>query len=249
MGCATRRSTRTNATMSARADAEHREARCRQPRPGLAAFEQPQDQQGAAAGDEDRSGEVDLLLARFELLVEVAHDQPGGQQAERDVDREDPAPGVEIGEYAADDRPDHRGDRPHAGQVALGLRPLGEGVHVAGDGDRHRGDGSRAEALDRTEEDEGEHVHGQAAEDRADQEQADPDEHDPLASVDVGETAVDGHGDRLRQQIDREQPGELVEAAEVAHDRRAPRWRGSWPRGRSGPWRSSGRGGPVRARI
>ena len=37
-----------------------------------------------------------------------------------------------------------------------------------------------------------------------------------LRPNDVGELAVDRHGDRLGQQVDREQPRELGEAAEVA---------------------------------
>ena len=47
-----------------------------------------------------------------------------------------------------------------------------------------------------------------------------PTQHHRLAPVEVGELGVDRHRDRLRQQVDREQPGELGEAAEVADDRR-----------------------------
>ena len=61
---------------------------------------------------------------------------------------------------------------------------------------------------------------GDAAQDRADQEQADAEQHHRLAAEQVGELAVDRHGDRLGQQVDREQPRELGEAAEVGDDRR-----------------------------
>ena len=72
--------------------------------------------------------------------------------------------------------------RPDAGQVALRLRPLGEGVDVAGDGDAHRLHRARAQPLQRAEHDERRHAPGEPAQDRAEQEQRDAEQHDRLAT-------------------------------------------------------------------
>ena len=64
------------------------------------------------------------------------------------------------------------------------------------------------------------HAPGQRAQHRAEQEHPDAVVHQRLAAELVGELAVDRHGRGLREQVDREQPRELPEAAEVPHDRR-----------------------------
>jgi hypothetical protein len=64
---------------------------------------------------------------------------------------------------------------------------------------------------------------GRAAERRAGQEDHQGDlEHD-LAAVKVAELAVHGRHRRLRQQIRGDHPGDVVEASEVADDRRQRR--------------------------
>ena len=107
------------------------------------------------------------------LLVEVADDQGGGEQRERHVDEEDPPPDAELGEDPAEGRSDDRGDGPHRGDVALDGGPLGHGVDVARDGDRHRLDGAGAEALQGAERDQRGHAPGEAAEHGPDEEQRD----------------------------------------------------------------------------
>ena len=100
------------------------------------------------------------------------HERGGG--ADRDVDEEDPAPVDVVGEDAAERGPDHRGDAPDAGDVALHLGPLGQGVEVADDRHRHRLDGARTEALQRPEDDQRRHAPGEAAEHRAEHESPTP---------------------------------------------------------------------------
>ena len=51
-------------------------------------------------------------------------------------------------------------------------------------------------------------------------EQPDAEQHHRLAAVEVGDLAVDRDGHRLGEQVDREQPGERREAAEVVDHRR-----------------------------
>ena len=169
---------------------------------------------------------VDLRRAAVDRFVEPPHDHPRGQHAERDVDEEDPPPGDVLAEDAAERRPDHRGDPPDAGQVALDLGAFLDGVEVADDGDGHRLDGAGAETLHGPER------RSAPACSRRRPHRTEPtrnsrdaEQHDRLAAEQVGELGVDRHRDRLRQQVDREQPRELREAADVLARSTARRWR------------------------
>ena len=68
-------------------------------------------------------------------------------KGQRDVHEEDPAPVQDLDEDPAEGRPDHRGDGPDTGHVALDGRALGQRVQVADDGHRGRHDGAGAQAL------------------------------------------------------------------------------------------------------
>jgi len=109
-------------------------------------------------------------------------------------------------------------DSPDAGEVALHPRPLGDGVDVPGDGDRHRLHRTGTEPLDRAERDEDRHAPGEPTQDRAEQEEPDAEQDQRFAAHGVGQLGVDRHGDRLGEEIDGEQPGELREAAQVLDD-------------------------------
>jgi hypothetical protein len=158
------------------------------------------------------------VFAVLHGFVEGAHDHPPGDEAQGNVDEEDPAPGGEFGEHAAEGGPDDGGDRPHAGEVTLGFGALGDGVDVAGDGDRHGHDGAGAEALHGPEGDQGGHAPGEAAEDRAEQEDGDAEQENRFAADDIGQLGVDRHRHGLGEQVDGEQPWELRESADVFHD-------------------------------
>ena len=77
------------------------------------------------------SDHVDLRprvdLAR---LGDDAHGQHDGRDHQRQVDREDPAPGGGVHELAADERPQHRPDPPHAVQAPT-ARPRSSGGKTA----------------------------------------------------------------------------------------------------------------------
>ena len=202
------------------AGGEHGDARGRGPGPGLAALQDTEDEQGHRAHQQDRARVVDAVPATLDAFVEVPPDQHAGEEAERHVDEEDPAPEVQLGEEAAERRSDDRGRAPDAGDVALDPGPLRDGVDVAGDGDRHRLDRAGAEALQGTEGDERRHAPRQAAQDGTQQKDPDAEQHERLSADRVGELRVDRDRHGLGEQVDREQPGERGEPAELADDRR-----------------------------
>ena len=94
---------------------------------------------------------------------------------------------------------------------------------LADDGEAHRDEPARADALDGPEGDQHRQVLGQAAEHRADEEDDDGDPEDPGPPVDVAELAEHRRRHRLEQQVGRHDPGEVLEAAEIADDRRERR--------------------------
>ena len=72
------------------------------PVPGDAALEQAEDQQREPGGEQHRTGEVELVLAPYDLLVEAAPAaSSAASAAERDVDEEDPPPAEVLGEQSA----------------------------------------------------------------------------------------------------------------------------------------------------
>jgi hypothetical protein len=199
---------------------EHGDARRGVPRPGLATLQHAEHHQAHAAGEEEGSEVVDAVRPAVHGLVEVPHEQRGGEQAQGHVDPEDPAPRTQLREHPAQRGADDRRDGPDTGDVALGGGALGDGVDVAGDRDRDGGDRAGAQALDHPEGDEGGHAPGQPAQHAADEEQADPEQDDRFAADRVGELRVDRDRHGLGQQVHREQPRELGEPADVADDRR-----------------------------
>jgi hypothetical protein len=191
----------------------------REPSPPHPALQQPKNQQGRPGDEQGRTGHVDPMTLTIDLLIELAEQRPGGHQAERHVDEEDPAPVEKVDEHSAEGGADHRRDGPDTGHVALDLGPLLDRVDVPDDGHRGRLDRAGAQSLQGAEGDQRRHAPGQTAQDRAGDERPDPDQHHRLAADLVGELAEDRHGHGLGQQIDREQPRELGEAAEIVDDR------------------------------
>ena len=116
--------------------------------------------------------------------------------------------------------PDDRRAAPHGAEQALDLGALGRRVDVADDreGDRLKGPG--AQALDRPEDDQLDHRGREAARDRRDDEDDQPEHEDRLAAVHVGELAEQRHRRRCGQEVAREDPRVLGEAAQLADDRR-----------------------------
>ena len=202
-----------------RAGEEH-EALGRRPRPGDSAFEQREDQHRDRGGEHGRAGHVDPMAAALDMLMQVAVNEHDRRKPQRDVEEEDPAPRPVLGEEAADQGTDDRGHAPHARDVTLDPPPLRRLVQVSDDRRRHREDRACSDPLHAAEDDQREHAPGDAAEHRADEEDPDPEQQQRLPAEDVGEAPVDRHEHGLREQVDREEPGKLVEPTEVANDLR-----------------------------
>src|SRR5262249_51169984 len=150
-------------------------------------------------------------------------DDDEGDDPDRQVDVEDPAPGEVVDEEAAEQRADHRGyaeDRP---EEPLVLAALARRHDVADDGDGRDDQAAGADSLERAEGDQLAYVLADSAQRRADQEDDDRDLEDELPSVEVAELAVDRAGDRRREEVCGHHPGEVLDPAEVADDRRQRR--------------------------
>src|SRR2546425_4749271 len=106
-----------------------------------------------------------------------------------------------VREPAPERRADHGREPEYAAQEPLPPAALGGRVQISDHRERVRENGPSAQALDRAEEDELEHVLRYAREDRADQEQNDRREDEGLAPVDIGELAVDRNHDSRSKEV------------------------------------------------
>ena len=202
------------------ARAERREARRRVPLPRLPTAEDRQHQQRQPQRQQYRARIVDGSRPAVGVLVEAPQHHPRRKKAKRHVEHEDAAPDTHFGEQPAEGRADHRCDGPHAGDVPLHFRPLGERVDVGDDCDRHRLHRTGTDPLHRAGDDQRGHRPRRRTEDRAEKENADACQDHRLAAVHVGELRVERRRHSLREQIAREQPGKQREVAEFADDRR-----------------------------
>ena len=213
----------TNSASRTKPTHGHDHDRSGAPRVRRAAEARERDDRRERAGEQHGAAIVDRVLDAVRMRVEDGGDHEQRERADRQVDVEDPAPGEVVDEEAADQRPDHRGDAEHRAEHALVLAAVARRDDVADDGDRRHQQAARAEALEAAERDQLGHVLRDAAERGADEEGHDRDlEHD-LASVEVAELPVQRAGHRRREQVGGHDPGQVLEAAEVADDRRQRR--------------------------
>ena len=169
------------------------------------------------------------------LLERELHDD-GGENAEGHVDVEDPAPRELVGDEPADDRPDHARNPPHAAEERLHPRALLDRVDVADDCHPERHERARAESLHRAEDDELRHRRCHPREHRADEEDRDAELEEETSAVEVGELAPDRHGDGRGDEVGREDPAVMAQAAERGDDRRHRRAdHGRFERGQEHP--------------
>ncbi len=188
------------------------------------------EQRRAEAGDEDDAGErdgeqhgagvVDLHLGGAAVRLERRVDDRQRQQAERQVDIEDPSPAELIDDEAAEQRAEHRRDAEHAAEEALIAAALARGDDVADDGNGGDDEAAAAEPLDDAEGDQLRQVLRHAAQARADEEDDDGRLQHDAAPVDVAELAVQRHDDRRRQQVGGDDPRQVRQAADLADDGR-----------------------------
>ena len=153
----------------------------------------------SAKASSDGSGIVDRHVAWAAVRLERRVDDGEGQQAQRQVDVEDPAPGELIDDEAAEQRADHRREAEDAAEEALIAAALARRHDVADDGDGGDDEAAAAEALDDAEGDQLGQVLRQAAQRRADEEDDDRGLQHDAAAVDVAELAVERHDDGGRR--------------------------------------------------
>ena len=176
-----------------------------------------------AAGEQQRPEVVHRVAAGGDRHVERDRDHRERDRPDRDVDVEDPAPAEVVDEEPAEERPDHGREAEHRTEVALVLAALARRDDVADDreGDDHQA--ACPEALQRAEADQLRHRLRETAEHRAEQEDDDRALEHPLAPVQITELAVERAGDRGREEVGGDHPGQVGDAAQVADDRRERR--------------------------
>ena len=128
-------------------------------------------------------------------------------QADGDVDEEDPMPRPRVGDDSADRWPDQGGKAEDGTEQAQILAAFGRRIKVRDDGQRYREYGTAAQALEPSEQDQLPHFLAESCQDRADQEQDDRKDHDRAAPEEVGQFPVNGTADRGSQEIHRDSPG------------------------------------------
>ena len=143
-----------------------------------------------------------------------------GDDADRHVHVEDPAPREAGDEEAAEQRARDRCDREDRADEAHVPASLARRDDVGDDRLRADHEAAGADPLQRAEADQLGHRLREPREHRAGEEDQDRDEEDGLAPVHVAELAVDRSRDRRGEQVRGDDPGEVVEPAEVADDGR-----------------------------
>jgi hypothetical protein len=124
-----------------------------------------------------------------------------------------------VGEHAAQQRPGDAGDHEDHLDVALVAPALTRGHDLGDDRHRERHQPAGAQALQRAEGDQLRQVLRGAAQRRPGEEDADGGEEQRLAAVEVARPPPQRHGHGGAQQVGGDDPRELIEPTEVAHDR------------------------------
>ncbi len=195
----------------------------RTPSVGLTA-PQGDEEKRTDGGDQDgRSRVVDGVGPPGQRQPQDGTGDDEGQDADGDVDVEDPAPRQMVDEEAPGQRSADAGEGEDPAEVALVATAFAGAHDVADDGHGQGHESAAAESLDGPEGDELVHVPGQARQGRADQEDDDGDLEDPLTPVEVGDLAVEGGRQCGGEEIRRHHPGQVVEAVEIPHDGRQRR--------------------------
>ena len=166
---------------------------------------------------------VDPVVRASRRHAQDRGDHDEGDDAERQVDVEDPGPGEMVDEEAADQGPDDGRDAEHRSHQAAVAPALARRNDVADDRLRRDHERAAAEPLDRAKGDQLGHAVRQAAQARADQEHDERDLQHDLPAVEIAELARDRRRDGRGEQICRDDPRELVDAAQVPDDRRQRR--------------------------
>ena len=202
-------------------DAGDAEAQDHRRSPGVlrAAPGREQDQGADAAAEQSRSEIVDAVTGLGRVQVELEDDDQDREHADREVDVEDPAPGDLVDEEAAEQRPGDRGDGEDRADQAHVTPALTGRDDVSDDCLRTHHQAAGAYPLEEPEADQLAHRLAETRQHRADEEDDDRREEHGLAPVHVAELAVDRRRDGRGEQVRRDDPRQVVEAAQVTDDR------------------------------
>jgi hypothetical protein len=159
---------------------------------------------------------LDVIGAR----LEDGGDHGERDQADRQVDVEDPPPGEVVDEEAAEQRPRYRRHAEDAAEVALVAPALSRRENVADHRDRDHDQPTGAESLEPPEDDQLRDVLADPAERGADQEDDDRRLQHDLPPVLVAELPVHRSSHGRGQQVGGDDPREVRDATEVTDDRR-----------------------------
>ena len=156
-----------------------------------------------------QAGEVGFDPGR---IVDQAVDQDEGQNADRDVDEEDPAPGVVVGDPAAQGGADGGSEDGDEAVEGKGLAALLGLEGVGHDGLGHGLHASAAEALnDAADEQDGQRG-SRAAEETGDGKDGNAEDEEVAAAHDAGGPAAEGQDNGVGDQVAGEDPGSLIGA-------------------------------------
>ena len=165
-----------------------------------------------------RAQVVDAVMDVVGAGVERHPDHDQRDRSDRQVHVEDPAPGQVVDEEAAQQRADHGRHAEDGAEESLVAAALAGREDVADDRQRQHDQPAAAQALQGAERDQLGHVLADSAQHRADQEQHDRRLQQRLSAVQIAELAVQGPGHGRREQVGGHHPGQVRQAAEVAHD-------------------------------
>jgi hypothetical protein len=207
----------------AEASYEHRDHRGRVPGIGGPSEARVKDDCRQTTREQRCAEVVDRVLDLLAGSLERRRDHYQRDEADRDVDVEDPTPGEVVDEEAAEQRADHRRDAEHCTEEALVAAAVAWRDDVADDGDRRHEQAASTEPLDRAEDDQLRHVLADAAQRRAHEKDHDRRLQHDLSAVLVAQLSVEGANDRRREQVGSDDPRELGDPSEVADDRRQRR--------------------------
>ncbi len=169
-----------------------------------------------AAGPDDERGEAvavergDLGFADVGGIVDEAVDHEEGEDADGDVDVEGVAPGVGVGEPAAEGGTEDGGDDDSEGEDGHGGTAFCGREGLEEDGLGERLEGSAASALDDAGEKHDAEGGGGSAGEAGDGEDGDAGHEEALAAEFEGEPVARGENDGVGDEIAGEDPGGFV---------------------------------------
>ncbi|MNH00129.1 hypothetical protein D3C79_593150 [compost metagenome] len=191
-------------------------------RPGhdSAALAGKEDDAGQRRGEVSRPQIVDLVFNPADPRLEYRADHRQGENPQRQIDIEDPAPGEMLHQPPAEQRPDHRRQAKHPAEQPLIAPAIGRWDHVAHHRHGHYQQTAATQSLQCPHQDQLRHVLRQSAQHRTEQKHHDGDLQHDLAAEQIAELAIQRHHDGRGQQIGRHDPGQILQPAELADDGR-----------------------------